>query len=190
MERVEGRNEDDNEKVEEGRVMMRVKVMLMLHSLPSLYPAALSPSWSQRPRLSPPSSLVTHHRLQAVVTNDWQRKHLVVRVQGPSKGAPWSLKRTRGTAGGSPQMISPLCPQLTSLYANDSVKLSDVLIWNSLANQWGALWLPWCRSAGAPWYQGESEWRQVDSRAVWFLSCHLRSVITSWGPLPRVMTPR
>lgn len=90
-------------------------------------------------------------------------------------------------------MTSPLWPQLTSLYANDSMRLSDVLICNSLANRWGALQLPWCRSAGAAWYQDGFYRQQVDSRTVGFLSCHLHlhhlAVSTSCVQLPHVATP-
>ena len=90
--------------------------------------------------------------------------------------------RGPGALQGTPQMISSPCPQPTSLYDNDFAKLSDVLICNSLANQWGALWLPWCRSAGAPWYRGEFQRRQVENGAFWFLSRHPISVIWLWAP--------
>lgn len=104
----------------------------------SLCPGAPSPSWTHRPcfclKATVLFSLVTHHRLQVLVTNDWQSKHLACPCSGTLSRCSVVIIEHHRQCSKCPQMMSPLWPQLLSLYANDLARLSHVLICNSLAN--------------------------------------------------------
>lgn len=65
------------------------------------------------------------------------------------------ITEDRGHFRGCPRWSS-LCALSSPLYMLITPwSCSDVLICNSLDNQWGVLWLPWYHSAGLLWYQAE-----------------------------------